>query len=188
MLGPTSRNRPIIHFRCSADPHNHTYSESSWHVLSTDAPAKTKTNTNTKTKTKTKTKWLKDPTCAIFSKMVWLKDFHRFSSFFITFHHFLGPRGPLGTPSSVRSFVRPSARPQEKSKSPPKPYKSSKDHARPLIWNIAARRTMSSIKDKDKDRVLKRPNICYIFGKQGVQGHQIWHLDQTRPVHSGGPF
>ena len=29
MLGPTSRNRPIIHFRCSADPHNHTYSESS---------------------------------------------------------------------------------------------------------------------------------------------------------------
>ena len=28
MLGPTSRNRPIIHFRCSADPHNHTYSES----------------------------------------------------------------------------------------------------------------------------------------------------------------
>ena len=29
MLGPTSRNRPIIHFQCSADPHNHTYSESS---------------------------------------------------------------------------------------------------------------------------------------------------------------
>ena len=28
MLGPTSRNCSIIHFRCSADPHNHTYSES----------------------------------------------------------------------------------------------------------------------------------------------------------------
>ena len=54
---------------------------------------------------------------------------------------FLGPRGPLGTPS----FVRPSVRPRQKSKSPLKPYKSSKDHARPLIWNIAARRTMSSI-------------------------------------------
>ena len=28
---------------------------------------------------------------------------------------FLGPRGPLGTPLSVRSFVRPSVRGQEKS-------------------------------------------------------------------------
>ena len=46
---------------------------------------------------------------------------------------FLGPRGPLGTPSFVRSSVRPPARPQEKPKSPLKPYKSSKDHARPLI-------------------------------------------------------
>ena len=34
----------------------------------------TKTNANTKTKAKTKTKWLKDPTCAIFLKMIWLKD------------------------------------------------------------------------------------------------------------------
>ena len=25
---------PIIHFRCFTDPQNHTYSESSWHVLS----------------------------------------------------------------------------------------------------------------------------------------------------------
>ena len=34
----------------------------------------TKTKTNTKTKTKTKTKLLKDPTYAIFLKMIWLKD------------------------------------------------------------------------------------------------------------------
>ena len=30
--------------------------------------------------------------------------------------------------------------------------------------------------DKDKDKVLKRPITCYIFEKQGVQGYQIWHL------------
>ena len=34
----------------------------------------TKIQAKTKTKTKTKTKWLKDQTCAIFLKMVWLKD------------------------------------------------------------------------------------------------------------------
>ena len=40
------------------------------HVLSTDAPVMTMT----KTKRKTKTKWLKDPTYAIFLKMMLLKD------------------------------------------------------------------------------------------------------------------
>ena len=35
---------------------------------------KTHAKTKTKTKTMTKTKWLKDPTCAIFSKMIWLND------------------------------------------------------------------------------------------------------------------
>ena len=34
-------------------------------------------------------------------------------------------------------------------------------------------------KDKDKDKVLKRLSICYIFGKQGVQGYQISHPDQS---------
>ena len=34
-------------------------------------------------------------------------------------------------------------------------------------------------KDKDKDRVLKRPSICYFFGKQGAQGYQILHSDQS---------
>ena len=42
--------------------------------------------------------------------------------------HFLGPRGPLGTPLSTRM--------QEKSESPLKPYKSSQDHARHLVKRI----------------------------------------------------
>ena len=46
---------------------------------------------------------------------------------------FLGPRGPLRTPSFVRPFVRSFARPRQKSRSHLKPYKSSQDHARPLI-------------------------------------------------------
>ena len=44
----------------------------------------------------------------------------------------------------VRSPVRPSV-PRQKSKSHLQPYKSSQAHARPLIWNIAVKRTMSSI-------------------------------------------
>ena len=54
---------------------------------------------------------------------------------------FLGPRGPLRTPS----FARPPVRPRQKSRSHLKPYKSSQDHARPLIWYIAVKRVMSSI-------------------------------------------
>ena len=97
---------------------------------------------------------------------------------------FLGPRGPLGTPLSAR----PSVRPQEKSESPLKPYKSSQDHARHLIWNFARKRTMSSIiwwckykdkdkgkdKDKDKDKMSQRPNVWCIFEKDLTQGYQIW--------------
>ena len=44
---------PNIHFRCFTDPHNHTYSESSRQVLSTDAPVMTMTKTHAKTKTMT---------------------------------------------------------------------------------------------------------------------------------------
>ena len=44
---------------------------------------------------------------------------------------FLGPRGPLRTPSSVRPSARPSR--AKNSKSPLKPYKASQDLARPLI-------------------------------------------------------
>ena len=65
---------------------------------------------------------------------------------------FLGLRGPLGTPLFARSF----ARPRQKSKSPPEPYKSSQDHARPLIWNIGEKRrcllSYGDDKDKDKDK------------------------------------
>ena len=39
---------PIIHFLCFTDPYNHIYSESSWHVLSTDAPVMTMKKTHTK--------------------------------------------------------------------------------------------------------------------------------------------
>ena len=46
--------------------------------------------------------------------------------------------------TSWNTFVRPSV-PRQKSKSPLKPYKSSQDHARPFIWNIAVKRTLSSI-------------------------------------------
>ena len=28
---------------------------------------------------------------------------------------------------------------------------------------------------KDKYKVLQRPNVCYIFEEQGVQGFKIWH-------------
>ena len=49
--------------------------------------------------------------------------------------------------TSWNTFVRPSVRPsvRQKYKSHLKPFKSSKDHARPLIWNIAVKGTMSSI-------------------------------------------
>ena len=45
--------------------------------------------------------------------------------------NFLGPRGPLRTPSSVRPSARPSR--TKNSKSPLKPYKAYQDLARPLI-------------------------------------------------------
>ena len=70
-------------------------------------------------------------------------QFHAFSKF--CYHLFLGPRGPLGTPLSVRSSVRSSVCPRQKSKSHLKPYKSSQAHARPLRWTIGVKRTMSSI-------------------------------------------
>ena len=62
--------------------------------------------------------------------------------------------------------------------------------------------THFSLQHKDKDRRLKKPNICYVFEKQGVQEYQRWHSqvtdhiqtasspDQTRPdqrLHSRGP-
>ena len=46
--------------------------------------------------------------------------------------------------TSWNTFVRPFV-PRLKSKSHLKPYKSSQAHARPLIWNIVVKRTMSSI-------------------------------------------
>ena len=47
--------------------------------------------------------------------------------------------------TSWNTFVRPPVRLRQKSRSHLKPYKSSQDHARPLIRNITVKRTMSAI-------------------------------------------
>ena len=64
---------PSNHPRITSDPTYYTSLErgrhQQWQVMTM-----TKTKTNTKTKTKTKTKLLKDPTYAIFLKMMLLKD------------------------------------------------------------------------------------------------------------------
>ena len=76
---------------------------------------------------------------------------------------FLGPRGPLRTPSSARPFVRPS---RQKSRSPLQPNKSSQDHRQPINHifsnNTCYPQTPSddndTYKDKynDKDRRVPR--------------------------------
>ena len=46
VITPTFPLKTLLnHFRCFTDPHNHTYSESSWHELSTDAPVMTRRHT-----------------------------------------------------------------------------------------------------------------------------------------------
>ena len=40
-------------------------------------------------------------------------------------------------------------------------------------------------KDKDNNKVLKRPNMCYIFEKQKVQGYQNLTLKVT---YNSGPL
>ena len=37
--------------------------------------------------------------------------------------------------------------------------------------------TFYKYKDKEKNTMIKRPNICYIFEIQGMQGYQIWNSD-----------
>ena len=80
------------------------------------------------------------PICCVIFKRLFCFQFFRVNVNDL-WKHFLGPRGPL----KVLSFAHLSVCPQEKSKSPLKPYSSSQDHVRPLIWNIAVMRTMSSI-------------------------------------------
>ena len=47
----------------------------------------------------------------------------------------------------------------------------------PMLMNIGcdvlAYDTHCQLQDKDKDRMLKRPNIYAVFEKQGVRGYQI---------------
>ena len=56
VITPTFPLKTLLNqFQCFTEPHNHTYSESSWHILSPDAPVMTMKKTHAKTKTKTKT-------------------------------------------------------------------------------------------------------------------------------------
>ena len=41
------------------------------------------------------------------------------------------------------------------------------------IWNSLLQRHTDTDKDKYKYKVLPRPNVCYIYQKQGVQGYKI---------------
>ena len=41
----------------------------------------------------------------------------------------------------------------------------------------------TQVTDTDKDKVVPKPNVFYIFEKQGVLGYQIWHFLQKFPQH-----
>ena len=41
----------------------------------------------------------------------------------------------------------------------------------------------NTCKKKLNRKMLERPNICYIFGKLGVQGCQIWHSHVSIPFN-----
>ena len=52
-----------------------------------------------------------------------------------------------------------------------------------MQWNYLfrkdfCRKRQRQNKDKDKDKEWKIPNMCYIFGKQRMQGYQIWPFHQ----------
>ena len=75
----------------------------------------------------------------IWSDPLWLQKYNIFRGGVCSFSRKLFFRSPR---TSWNTFVRPSVRPPAHSTL--KPYKSSQDHAGPLIWNIAVKRTMSS--------------------------------------------
>ena len=41
------------------------------------------------------------------------------------------------------------------------------------IPSAAQQATFSDLSNSSDSKVLKRPNMCYIFEKHGIQGHQI---------------
>ena len=45
-----------------------------------------------------------------------------------------------------------------------------------LLLYIPSRPLFQIFKNSSDSRVSKRPNMCYLFEKRGMQGYQIWHL------------
>ena len=85
---------------------------------------------------------------------------------------FLGPRRPLGTPSLVRPFARKKnlnhlySLMNHPGTNPDLSYEILPERGRCLL-------SYGDDKYKDKDKVLKRPNIRYFFEKKKIQGYQI---------------
>ena len=65
-----------------------------------------------------------------YQKIIHVKMKGHNATFIVDSTQFLGPPGPLIEPSMSRPV--PSVRPQEKSRSPLQPYKSSQDHCQPI--------------------------------------------------------
>ena len=89
---------------------------------------------------------------------------------------FLGPRGPLGSPSSVRPWVQKiwincTASQTHITIHIPKPH----DKYYPLTPRDDNDKYTRKDKDKDndKDEMTKRPNMFHIFENDMTQGYQI---------------
>ena len=52
-----------------------------------------------------------------------------------------------------------------------------------LIRSDSQKDKDTQVTDTDKDKVVPKPNVFYIFEKQGVLGYQIWHFLQKFPQH-----
>ena len=55
---------------------------------------------------------------------------------------------------------------------------------RTLLLALVLVDLQNTCKKKLNRKMLERPNICYIFGKLGVQGCQIWHSHVSIPFNS----
>ena len=53
-----------------------------------------------------------------------------------------------------------------------------------LLLALVLVELQNTCKKKLNRKMLERPNICYIFGKLGVQGCQIWHSHVSIPFNS----
>ena len=120
---------------------------------------------------------------------------------------FLGPRGPLRVPSIP---ARPSTRPQEKSRSPLQPNKSSQDHCQPIKLYIFRQlmthtihrcpgMTKTNTHTKTNTKCSKDPTYVIFLKSRGFKDikNDNMSVDQTRPdqtilseflLPSRGPF